>query len=165
MIRLTQFGYKVTVAIWLAPLLGIALWGNGHSQGLLSDAYAFSAFICFALMVYSVIGAYQMSGQTATRQDAQNRVNDRNDAAVLSFENLSTWQWMYCLLVAILAAAATIASYSMNRNAEGLLATFFLIYTVVNAAIAWVSFSQFWAIKSGKIVELSNRASSQMFQR
>lgn len=163
-LRLTQFGYKVTVAIWLLPLLATALWGNAHSSDFTSDVYAISALICLALLAYSIIGAYQMSGQTATRQSAQQRVSDRADAAVLSFENLSAWQWIYCLIVTVLAAISAVAHYRMNRQAEGIVATFLLVYAAVDAVIAIVSFNQFWAIKSGKIVELSNKASSSMFQ-
>lgn len=163
--RLTNFGYNALVSIWLIPKLVGALWGNSHSTGNMSDFYAGAAALCGALLAYAVWSAYQSYGQTATRHEAQQRVTDHNDVAVLSFENLGAWKWIYCLLIGVIAIASAISDYLTNRSTEGLLATFFLIYAFIDILIAVVSLRQFWAIKRGQIVELSNKASSSMFQR
>jgi hypothetical protein len=162
--RLTQFGYNVTVAIWLIPIVGLAFWRNANATGAESDFYAIASIVCLALLGFAAWSAYQSSGLTASVQVAEERKADKTDAAVLSFENLSAWKWAYCLLIGVIAVCSAVGHYLMNRNSEGFMATFLLIYAVVDAAIAFISLNQFWAIKSGKIVELSNKVSGKMFQ-
>jgi hypothetical protein len=164
LVKFSQFGYHTTVAIWLIPVVGSAFWRNANATGMESDFYAVAALICTALLAFAMWSAYQSSGQTATVSTARQRASNPNDKEVISFENLSAWKWAYCLLIGIIAASSAIGHYQMNRSATGIIATFMLIYAAVDAVIAVVSFRQFWAIKSGQIVQLSNKAADKMFQ-
>src|SRR6266481_5537968 len=111
MLKLTQFGYNTSVAIWLIPVVGLAFWRNANSTGVESDFYAIAALVCLALFGFAAWSAYQSSGQTATRHVASQRVADRTDAAVVSFENLSAWKWMFCLLIGVIAIGSALSHY------------------------------------------------------
>src|SRR5882672_6368054 len=166
MLRLTQFGYNTTVAIWLLPIFALAAYGNATSTGSASDLYAIVAAVSLVLLAFHAVAAWNSSGQTASSTEARQRVQSTHpdDAAVVSFENLSAWKWAICLLVSILAVVSAGIHYGINRSSEGGVATFMLFYAFIDLAVAWVAFSQFWAIKKGQIVQLTNKAADSMFQ-
>src|SRR6266850_627816 len=124
MLRLTQFGYNTTVAIWLLPIFALAAYGNASTTGSISDFYAIGAAISLVLLAFHAIAAWNSSGQTASATEAHQRVQSKHpdDAAVVSFENLSAWKWAICLLVSILAVVSAGIHYSINRSSEGALA-------------------------------------------
>lgn len=161
--RLSQFGFNVIVAAWLLPFTLSAWYGNAHSTGVMSDLYALAALICTALLGYAVWSAYA-AGKTTTPSPSVQPEQGDDVAISVSFEKLGAIKWVYCLIVSGMAVFAAIMHYLMNRDAQGFLATLFLVYALVDIGIAFVSFNQFWAIKSGKIMELSNKASNSMFQ-
>lgn len=164
MLRLSQYGYNVLIACWLMPFFAWAVVGNASSEGSQSDMYAATAAVCAVLFAIAVAFAYQSKGQTASTKAAQVRAADPSDAAVVSFENLHAWKWAYCLAVGLIAVVAAITHYLVNRNAHGVYASIMLAYAGVDVFIAFISLTQFWSIKKGHIVQLSNKAADSMFE-
>jgi hypothetical protein len=166
MLKFSQFGYNTTVAVWLVPATIMAFVQNANTHGAVSKFYAIVAMGLLALAIYHAIMAYQSSGTTASKSDAERRVrsNASQDVAVVDYEKLAAWKWVVCFAVGVLALYQGFAHFQMNSDYEGFASTFMLIYTGVDAVIAYLAFSQFWAIKSGQIVELTHKASDSMFQ-
>jgi hypothetical protein len=164
MLRLSQFGYHTLIAVWLFPIMCMAFIGNATSTGIASDFYAIASVFTVSLFGFASWSAYLNRSGTATVAAAQSRAASHDDAAVVSFENLSAWKWVYCLLISIIAATSAVTHYIMNRESQGILATALLIYAVIDILIGLISFKQFWDIKSGQIVQLSNKVADNMFQ-
>lgn len=153
--HLTRFGFNMLVSVYLAPLVLIDIIGNTLSEGSASDYYYFKAFLDGLLLAFAV---YQLSrgSETATIASARARANDHRDE-VVSFENISAIEWIYCLILSGYSAVNWFFLHDMNKHSQGLVSMGTLIWSFVSIVVAILAGIQFYRLKSGALVELQKK--------
>jgi hypothetical protein len=152
--HLTRFGFNALVAVYLAPLLLIDLIGNMLFTDAQSDYFYYKAILDGCLLAYAF---YQLSKPpTATIKAAQAKVNDRNDD-IASFEDLSSIEYIYCLLLSAYAAVNWWFLHDLNKHSTGLVSMGTLIWSILSIAVTVLAAIQFYRLKSGTLVELKKK--------
>ena len=152
--HLTRFGFNTAVLIWLLPLVGIDLNGNTNAIGAESDYFYYKFLLDGLLCLWA--GWQLFRPQTATKAQAQARAADKSDE-VVSFDNISAFEYMYCALLALYAAANFFYLHSVNKSATGAMSMGSLVWSILSLVICILACVQFWHLKSGAIVELKKK--------
>jgi hypothetical protein len=155
---LTRFGFNALAAIYLIPLLIIDIVGNAMTTGSQSDQFFYKCLFDGLLLAYAIYTTTRPA--TATVSTARAKKDDHRDE-VVSFENLGTIEWVYCLILAMYAIFNFISLHALNKEAQGLMALCTLIWSFLSLAVCVLALIQFYRIKSGSLVELKSRIIQQ----
>lgn len=155
--NLTRFGFNMLVAVYLIPLVIIDFVGNTVSTGFQSELYYYKTMFDGLLLAYAIWELFTDNG-TASVSHAQHRVASGD--SVVSFDNISAAEYIYCLFLCVYAAANWWELHLINREATGIVSMASLVWSFMSLAVCILSAVQFYRIKSGALVELKHRVMS-----
>jgi hypothetical protein len=150
---LTRKGFNIAVLVYLAPLIIADLVGNTISTGIESDIFYWKMMLDGLLAGFSVLMMFK--GSTASTSHAAALKADTG-SSVIGFEDLPTYEWIYCFLLGIYAAVNWYLLHGLNKESTGFTSIATLLWSFASLGITLLAFHQFWNIKSGKLRELSH---------
>lgn len=153
--KLSRFGFNLVVLIYLAPLVAMDFIGNTLNTGLVSEMYYYKTMVDGCLVAYALWEMFTDQGTTSVAA-ARARAQSPNDT-VVSFEKLSSWEYIYAAFLCVYAAANWYELHMINKESTGLVSIATLAWSFFSLAVAILAAVQFWRIKSGAIVELSHK--------
>lgn len=153
--HLTRLGFNLLVICYLAPLVIMDLVGNTVSTGFESDMYYWKALFDGALICFATYEAFARE-PTASVSKAQAKINDRA-SDIVDFATVHSYEYVYCLCLAIYAAANWFLLHQINRSSTGFTSLSTMLWSFLSLAVAALAAYQFWNLKSGKIVELRSK--------
>jgi hypothetical protein len=153
--KLTRAGFNILVMVWLAPLVFLDLFGNANSTGNDSDYFYYKMIADGVLFAFAAFLAFG-TGKTASVSSAKEQMRDpAND--VMSFEQIGSWEYIYCALLVVYALVNWWFMHSVNRDSTGAVALASAIWSFVSLAVAILSAVQFYHLKQGSIVALRDK--------
>jgi hypothetical protein len=151
--NISRFGFNFIVAVYLAPLIVLDLWGNTFTTGDLSDYYFYKVFVDGTFMALALI--FMFSGETASVSRAAERVASPDE--VVSFEKIGAVEYIYCFGIAAYALANFLFLHQVNKASEGIVSFSTLIWSILSIIVGVIGLIHFWRLKSGQIVALKKK--------
>src|ERR1700734_2654111 len=153
--HLTRFGFTAIVLVGLIPSLVFFIAGNAIATGTASDMFYWMTAITVALIAFAVFQIMRPDN-TMSRKEATRRSHDSHDD-VVSFENIATFEYIYCGALVVLAIGSWWFHHGINKDSTGFLAIGTLIWSFVDLIVACIAGFQFYRLKSGAIVEVAKK--------
>lgn len=153
--KLTRLGFNVLVLCWIAPIIFYDVIGNTLSIGMMSDLFYYKAMFDGLLAAYAAYLASQ-GGSTMSREQAAKRVADAADA-VVDFKNLSSAEYLYAAALCVYALFNWWSLHGINKASTGIESLVSLIWSFVSIIVSLLAAVQFYHLKSGAIVQVTNK--------
>jgi hypothetical protein len=153
--HLTRLGFNVVVMIYLAPLIFLDVIGNTMATGSSSDYYFWLLIVDGGLFAFALWQSFAAQ-PTANIHTARAAVADPNDE-VMSFENLSSVEYIYCGILVLYGVANFFILHALNKQVTGIESLATLIWSLASIIIAVVAAIQFYHLQKGNIVALKKQ--------
>jgi hypothetical protein len=149
--KVTRLGFAIASIVWLILLLlFIDIVGNSRTLGIISDIFFLKILIDVVLIAWTGLMIY--TGKNLISAPTLNIETKSTD--IISFEKLSTIEYVYYGVLAIYALFNLISHYVVNRNSVGASAVFSIFWSVFDLVIAIIAGWQFYLMQKGNIVKL-----------
>lgn len=147
--HLSRKGFNLTVLIWLAPAIAMAIYGNTASTGAESDLYFWATGIFGGLAAYATF-QFMRDDYTSAGTKARAKTQGGDDDLV-SLDNIGALEYLYCAVLCLVAIGSFFYHHHVNKDATGIMAVATLVYSYFDILIAIVSGAQFWQLKATSI--------------